>query len=328
MFTYRTTVQIGKDGVEKNERKSVMVIGAGAIGTAMAAVFDAAGFAVSVVEPAESARQAGPALIARHRAAMELAGFEPGTGTEIAWLPALPDHITADLIIEAGPENLEIKQALFADLLERSDESTIIASTSSAIPISEVVNRTIHQVRCLVAHPGNPPSLIRVIELVPALATTPDTMQRAAGLLREAGFDPVLLGLEVPGFVFNRLQSAVLREAYRLVDEGVINVDGLDRLVRDGLGPRWALSGPFETAELNTAGGIRAHAERLGPAYAAIGEARGEKDCRWSEALISKVEAARRAQLPEKDLPARREWREKALAQLLAARHHILNETD
>ena len=181
------------------------------------------------------------------------------------------------------------------------------------------------QARCLVAHPANPPSLIRVIELVPAPGTLPRTLDAAERVLRAIGFDPVRLGAEIPAFVFNRLQSALLREAYRLVDEGVVDVDGLDRLVRDGLGPRWALSGPFETADLNTAGGVRGHAERMGPAYAAIGEARGERGARWSEPLVARVEAERRAILPEEALPARRAWREGALADLLAARARILS---
>jgi len=159
---------------------------------------------------------------------------------------------------------------------------------------------------------------------VPAPGTAPDVVARAGALFDDAGFDPVVLGREVPAFVFNRLQSALLREAYRLVDEGVVDVDGLDRLVRDGLGVRWALCGPFETADLNTAGGIRGHAERMGPAYAAIGEARGETDARWSPALVDRVEAERRALLPAGALTARRAWREAALADLLAARRTIL----
>ncbi|KAA9008812.1 3-hydroxyacyl-CoA dehydrogenase NAD-binding domain-containing protein [Histidinibacterium aquaticum] len=309
-----------------NEAQSVLILGAGPIGTGFAAAFLAAQFAVTICDPDEDARSAAPGLIGRHGSAMELAGLPVPRGrAEI--LATLPERITQPLVIEAGPERLEPKQALFRDLLTRIDEGTVIATASSAIPVSRILPEQADQSRCLVAHPANPPSLLRVLELVPAPGTKPEAIQRAEEIFRIAGYHPALLGREVPAFVFNRLQSALLREAYRLVDEGVIGVDALDGLVRDGLGPRWALSGPFETADLNTAGGIRGHAERLGPAYAAIGHDRGETNPNWSPALVDKVEAERRAILPEDDLPARRAWREEALARLLDARREILKSS-
>lgn len=306
-----------------NDAQSVLILGAGPIGTGFAAAFLGTGFAVTLCDPSEAARAAVPDLIARHAEAMALAGLPaPMNAPDIA--AALPDRIDAPLVVECGPEKLAAKQALFADLLGRG--AAIVATASSAIPVSRILPDADDQARCLVAHPANPPSLLRVLELVPAPGTRPETMDRAEALFTQGGFAPARLGHEVPAFVFNRLQSAVLREAYRLVDEGVIGVEALDTLVRDGLGPRWALSGPFETAELNTAGGIRAHAERLGPAYAAIGRDRGEHAPDWSPALVARVEAERRATLPEDALPARRAWRERALARLLDARRKILKE--
>lgn len=306
-----------------NDASSVLILGAGPIGTGFAAAFLSAGFAVTLCDPSDTARAEVPALIARHATAMALAGLPtPGTAPEV--IAALPDRIGAALALECGPERLEAKQALFRDLLARG--AALVATASSAIPVSRILPEGADQARCLVAHPANPPSLLRVLELVPAPGTLPDTMDRAEALFRDGGFAPARLGHEVPAFVFNRLQSALLREAYRLVDEGVIGVEALDTLVRDGLGPRWALSGPFETAELNTAGGIRAHAERLGPAYAAIGRDRGETAPDWPPALVGRVEAERRAVLPEDALPARRAWREQALARLLDARRKILKE--
>ena len=120
----------------------------------------------------------------------------------------------------------------------------------------------------------------------------------------------------------NRLQGAMLREAYRLVDEGVAGANDIDDVVRLSLGPRWALSGPFETAELNTPGGIRAHAERLGRAYKRMGEARGET-VDWHPDLINTVEKDRRALVSEADLPARVTWRTRAVARLVSARNRI-----
>jgi L-gulonate 3-dehydrogenase len=304
---------------------NVFILGAGAIGTAFAATFRAAGWSVTLCDASEDARKVANDGVCRHTRSLHRAGHvTKGAPGQVRIVDAIPTDSRFALAIEAGPERREIKAALFRDMLDRLGPDTILTTASSAIPMSEILPDPDDQARCLVAHPGNPPSLIRVIELVPAPGTLPNIMTRANALFQKAGFDPVTLAKEVPAFVFNRLQSALLREAYRLVEEGVIDVDGIDRLVRDGLGPRWALSGPFETADLNTAGGVRGHAERMGPAYAAIGEARGETNARWSPALVDTVEAQRRAILPEKDLPKRRAWRETALAELMAARHRLL----
>lgn len=306
---------------------SVFILGAGAIGTAFAATFRAAGWSVTLCDASPDARAAVADGVSRHTSGLHRVGYSTkSTPGQVTVVDAIPQTKQFALAIEAGPERREVKTTLFKSMLDRFGNDTILATTSSAIPMSEILPDTKQQARCLVAHPGNPPSLIRVLELVPAPGTSPDTMALADSLFRQAGFDPVVLNKEVPAFVFNRLQSALLREAYRLVEEGVVDVDGVDRLVRDGLGPRWALCGPFETAELNTAGGIRGHAERMGPAYAAIGEARGETNARWSPELVSSVESQRRAILPEQDLPQRRAWRETALAELLAARKRILSK--
>ena len=173
------------------------------------------------------------------------------------------------------------------------------------------------------AHPVNPPAVLRLIELVPAPATLQATTVRAAAMFAAAGFTPITLGHEIEGFVLNRLQGAVLREAYRLVAEGVTDSAGVDAVMRLGLGPRWALSGPFETAELNTPGGIRAHAARMGPAYRRMGAARGEVAVDWPEDLVSRVDAERRRITSLQDLPARVEWRARAVAHLVALRNRL-----
>lgn len=301
----------------------VLIVGAGAIGAAFAAAFAASGRTVVLCDPDAAARDAAPDAVARHAAMLRRAGLpeaaSPGSLT-VAEAP-VPD---AALAIECGPERVDVKVAIFRDLASALPADVPLATASSSLPISAIVPDPVAQRRCLVAHPGNPPSLIRVVEIVPGPHTDPAIVEATITAFRQAAFAPVVLGCEVPAFVFNRLQSALLREAYRLVAEGVTDVAGIDALVRDGLGPRWALGGPFETADLNTAGGIRGHAERLGPAYAAIGAARGETEPSWSSALVDRVEAERRAILPGTDLPARRAWREAALADLLAARSRIL----
>jgi len=307
----------------------VVILGAGSIGLSFAAVLRDAGNPVTLAEPDADRRAAAPAGVTAQAAAIARAGLAHGGSGALSVLPdCAPALATADLVIEAGPERLEAKQAIFAGLLAEAGPQAILATASSAIPMSRILPDPAQQARCLVAHPVNPPAVLRLIELVPAPGTLPDTLDRAESAFAAAGFHPVRLGHEIEGFALNRLQGAVLREAYRLVEEGVIDVAGIEAVMRLGLGPRWALSGPFETAELNTPGGIRAHAARMGPAYRAMGKARGETGCDWSEALVGLVEAQRRAMLPAEDLPARAAWRAQAVARLVAARDRIADEAD
>ena len=311
----------------------VAVIGGGAIGAAFACVCADAGAAVVVADPDAAQRADLAERVAQKHGAMASAGLARGPADaavqRVAAVPSVAEAAEdALLVIETGPERLDAKQAIFAELLAATSEDTPICTASSAITASQIVPDAAAQRRCMVAHPANPPTLLRVLEIVPAPGTAADAVERADAAFRALGFDPSRLGKEVPGFVFNRLQGAILREAYRLVDEGVIDVDGLDRLVRNGIGPRWALCGPFENAELNTAGGIRGHAARMGPAYRAIGEARGETAAGWSDALVARVEAERRALCAEGALPERRAWRERALARLLAARKALMTDGD
>jgi 3-hydroxyacyl-CoA dehydrogenase len=219
------------------------------------------------------------------------------------------------------PERLELKRELFGVLDRLAPAGCAIASSSSFIPASRFAADLPGRERCLVVHPGNPPYLLRVAEVVPAPFTAPAVVERVERLLRSADLAPVRVGREDEGFVFNRLQGALLREAYRLVRDGAATVDEVDRLVRDGLGLRWSVVGPFETVDLNTRGGIGAHAERMGPAYARMGAERGEGDNPWGDpVLVAHVTAERRAALNLRDWPDRVAWRDRELMALLRRR--------
>ena len=305
-----------------------VVLGAGSIGLAFAAAFSDAGIAVTLAEPDASRRDAAAEGIEHQKQAIALAGLSRGGTSAIDIRENVETALgQADFVIECGPERLEAKQAIFAGLLRHAGPRTVLATASSAITMSRILPDPTQQARCLVAHPINSPAVLRVIELVPAPGTGANTMVSAADLFESAGFHAIRLGREIEGFVLNRLQGAMLREAYRLVEEGVADVAGIDAGVRLALGPRWALSGPFETAELNTPGGIAAHAERMGPAYKRMGEARGET-VDWSRDLVARVTAERRAILPESDLAKRTAWRPGAVARLVAARDRIERDAD
>ncbi len=161
---------------------------------------------------------------------------------------------------ECAPELLELKRRILGELDALTPRETIIASSSSAITASAMAGELPGRERCLVVHPGNPPYLLPVVEIVPAPFTREDVVERASALLAGAGLSPVRVRVELEGFVFNRLQGAMLREAYALVRDGVASVEDIDRIVTDGLGRRYSVVGPFETSDLNVRGGIEAHA--------------------------------------------------------------------
>jgi 3-hydroxyacyl-CoA dehydrogenase len=223
----------------------------------------------------------------------------------------------ADYVQECAPERLELKQSLFEELGRRTPPGAILASSSSAIPISEVARHLPERSRCLVVHPLNPPFLLSVVEVVPADFTRPDVTARAAAMLERAGMAPVTLEREIEGFLFNRLQGALLREAYCLVRDGVASVEEVDRAITEGLGMRWAVLGVFETVDVNTRGGIQSHAEKLGPAYARMGAERGQNDP-WTPELVARVAGERRTLLPLERWEERVRWRDRRLMDVAA----------
>ena len=300
------------------------IIGAGSIGVAFALVFARAGWQVRLYDTdAERLRLAGAELRER---CDDLAGFgllaeaSAVVHARIVGVEELNEAVAdADLVQECAPERLELKLELFAAFDAAAPAGAVLASSSSALPASRFAAELAGRARCLVTHPGNPPYLLRVIELVPAPFTAPWCVERAEAIYREAGMLPVRVHHEPEGFVFNRLQGALLREAYCLVRDGVATVEDIDTVMREGLGPRWSILGPFETVDLNTRGGIAAHAQKLGPSYARMGAERGQHDP-WTPELVANVTQQRRALLPLEQWAARVAWRDRMLMALMRHR--------
>jgi 3-hydroxyacyl-CoA dehydrogenase len=161
-----------------------------------------------------------------------------------------------DFVQENGPETLDAKRALFAEFDRLARPDTILASSTSAIVASLFTEDLRGRARCLVAHPVNPPHLVPIVELCGAPWTDPAVIERAKTIYDSVEQVPIVVHKEAEGFVLNRLQGAVLAEAFRLVGEGVVSPQDLDKTIKDGLGLRWSFLGPFETIELNAPGGI------------------------------------------------------------------------
>jgi 3-hydroxyacyl-CoA dehydrogenase len=225
---------------------------------------------------------------------------------------------------ESTPEDLAVKRQVFTRLDAAAASGTILASSTSALLPSLFSEGLKGKARCLVAHPINPPYIIPATEVVPAPWTRPDVVERTAELLRQIGHAPIVMKKELDGFLINRLQGALLHEAFRLVAEGYAGTADIDACLCEGLALRWSFIGPFETIDLNAPGGVRDYVARYGPAFARMAE--GASPSAWSGAVLDQVEAERRAALPATALAARQAWRDRRLMALAAHKQKASTE--
>lgn len=295
---------------------NVAIVGAGFIGRSWAIVFARAGHAVSLHDPSEDCLADAPRALAEALERMVAAGLVPDSAPILERIRVVPDLIEAvadaDYVQENGPERLEIKREIFAGLERHAPAQAVLATSSSALTCTAICGDLVTRERCIVAHPANPPHLLKAVEVVPAPFTTPETISRTQAILAAARMAPVTVG-EIDGFVMNRLQAALAAEALSLVEQGVASAEAVDAIVRGSLGLRWAFMGPFETMDLNAPGGFADYAQRYGTGFAAMLGAGP-----WPEAAVQAVDAQRRAMLPAEAMDVRREWRDGRLARLVA----------
>jgi L-gulonate 3-dehydrogenase len=240
--------------------RHVAIVGVGLIGRAWAAIFARAGWRVHLTDPHQPTLNAAPGLIrdelhalARHG----LADDPDGAGSLVSIAENLASAVKdVEFVQENGPENLEQKLEIFAELDRLAPPDALLVSSTSAIVASRFTESLAGRTRCLVGHPVNPPHLVPLVELCGAPWTAPQSIDRAREIYRAIGQVPVTVNREINGFILNRLQGALLAEAFRLVGEGFVSAEDLDHTVKDGLGLRWSFLGPLETIELNAPGGI------------------------------------------------------------------------
>lgn len=311
-----------------SHRGPVAVLGAGSIGVAFSILFARQGFDVRVYDPDPDAPARARADLAERLRALDSHGLLDRPAAEVAARIRFGSDVAAAafgavFVQECAPERVEIKQTLLQLVGDLTEPEVPLASSTSAIVPSAIAAGLSDEVsaRVLVGHPGNPPYLLPVVEVVPSPVTAPAVVECALRTYRTAGLRPVLVRREVEGFVFNRLQGALLREAYCLLRDGVASVDDIDEVVRSGLGRRWSVIGPFETADLNTRGGLASHAEKMGPAYERMGAERGQHDP-WTPELVATATEQRRKLLDLADWEARVHWRDEQLMRLQSGPVH------
>ena len=250
----------------------IAVIGAGLIGRAWSMVFARGGFEVSLFDQSQEAASNALGFIAARLPELYANGLIKDAPDVVLARISLAPTLEAALenaiyVQENGPERADAKIALFARMDELASPDCILASSTSGIPASVFTQTLKGRARCLVSHPVNPPYLVPVVELCPAPWTDPAVVLATRAIMERAGMVPATIKKEINGFVLNRLQVALVSEAFRLVADGVVSPEDCDATIKHGLGLRWALMGPFETCDLNAPGGIVDYVARYGGLY-------------------------------------------------------------
>ena len=234
----------------RRKASTVAVIGAGLMGAGIAQVFLTAGVPVTMYDPVPAALDSVPGRITDGLALLGLPDDHPLQLLRTA--RSLADAAgQADLVIEAAPEQLAVKQRIFAELDTAARADAVLASNTSAIPIREITLGLRGRQRVIGTHFWNPPYLLPLVEVVQAEASDPAAVQWAIALLDLVGLKPVHVSADVPGFVGNRLQHALKREAIALVANGICTAETVDTVTRFGFGARLGIVGPLEQSDLS-----------------------------------------------------------------------------
>ncbi len=227
---------------------SLAVIGGGVMGAGIARVFAQGGVRVAVVEPDPAVRASLPERIAE--------GLESSLRSSlldrVRVVETLQEGVAeVGMVIEAGPERLAVKQQIFAELSSTTGGDVILASNTSAIPIHEIARDVENLERVIGTHFWNPPTMIRLVEVVRSSGSADWALNAATEVLRRVGLSPVRVESDIPGFIGNRLQHALKREAIALVAAGICSAETIDTVVREGFGARLGIVGPLEQSDLS-----------------------------------------------------------------------------
>jgi len=273
---------------KNNKKKKVALIGCGLIGQSWAVSFLCAGFSVSLFDPTESVTETAKEKIAAKLSDLQNHGLIRKRKisdyfNQIYLAPSISKAVEDCIYVqESGPENLDVKKELTLNIDKATPDHIPIAGSTSGIPTSLYANELKGNYRCIVAHPINPPHLIPAVEIVPAPFTNQSTIKTVKTIISSIGKEPIELNKEIPGFIVNRLQGALLIEAFNLAKEGICSAQEIDKAISAGLGLRWSLMGPFETIHLNAPEGIAGYVERYEKMYQEIFN---RTDLDWSSVI-------------------------------------------
>lgn len=245
----------------------VAVIATGVIGASWAAHFLAHGLDVSATDPSPGAEQRLRDSVARHWPTLQRLGLKPGASQDrLSFSADLADAVAGvDFVQENGPERMDFKADLFRQLDALLPPHVILASSSSGLSTTSIQSACVHPERVVLGHPFNPPHLIPLVEVIGGERTSADTIERTMTFYASIGKKPIHGRKEIKGHIANRLQAALWREAFHLVEQGVATVEDIDIAISHGPGLRWGVLGPFLNLHLSGgAGGIAHLLDHLG----------------------------------------------------------------
>ncbi|MCC6196248.1 MAG: 3-hydroxyacyl-CoA dehydrogenase [Burkholderiales bacterium] len=275
--------------------RTAAIIGAGLVGRAWAMVFARAGWTVRLFDNVPAQLDAARGHIAASLAEQQAIGLcadAAGAVARVTMASRIEDALAdAAWVQENLPEQVDVKRDVYRTLDAAAPATAILASSTSAIVASRFTQMLNGRARCLVAHPVNPPHLVPIVELCGAPWTSAATIERARATMTDVGQVPIVVRRELDGFVLNRLQGALLNEAMRLVGEGYVSPEDLDKTVAHGLGLRWSFMGPFATIELNAPGGVADYCARYSGIYRKLA-AEPPAPAVWDSENVARVAAA------------------------------------
>ena len=301
--------------------RRIAIVGTGVIGASWAALFLAHGLEVIATDPAPNAEENLREYVDNAWAALEQLGLSPGASKKrLSFTTKLSDALEGvDLVQENGPERPDFKIKLFADMDALTPETTILASSSSGIPIGVSQSSCKHPERCVIGHPFNPPHLIPLVEVVGSEKTSSATIERAIAFYASIGKRPIHVRKEVVGHVANRLQAALYREVVYLIEQDVLSVSDADAAVSWGPGLRWGVMGPNLLFHLaGGQGGIHHFMEHLAGPMATWWKDLGNPE--FTPDLKEKISQGVLAEAGKQSVNDLAEERDRALLGLLALR--------
>ena len=304
--------------------KAVAVVGTGVIGRCWIPVFARAGCRVRVFDADEEQLARAIAWFKADLKDQRRRGLLKKKAARAQLELVTPVDSLAEALAGAGwvqeslPEVVEIKNTAFHAMDALLGPKAIVGSSTSAIDMTDLAHGVAGARRFIVAHPVNPPHLIPAVEVLSGKATDPKVHKRAVAFLREIGQTPVVLNRFAPGFILNRMQAALVREAVDLVASGVADVDAVDACVRDGLGLRWAFMGPFAVANTNADRGIREYFTRFRPDYHSMWDSLNTAT-RFDDELVERLGQATDAMMGS-TVESQRAWRDRMIAGVRAVK--------
>lgn len=305
-----------------DKSNTLAVLGSGLIGRNWAMIFAGAGYRVLVYDSSADQLRNAAVEIRSQLEQLEKKRLLRGNLPASRQLELIEYHDTLEAVLqnsffvqECIPEVLDLKRELFKLVDKLVDDDVVISSSTSTFLPSALSDGLRHKARFIVSHPVCPPYFIRFVEVVPAAWTQPEVVDIAFNLMERVGQKPIKLRKEVPGFILNRIQYAILNESYNLIADDVTDVAGIETLMTEGLAMRYAFLGPLETAHLN-ADGFGDYCKRYAGGIQTVSKTFKSQPPTYSGPTAEKIDQQLRQITPLEKLAERRKWRDESIIKL------------